>query len=195
MHEKAHNKWLNKTASVLSGKTAVQMGRDQSANLPRPDLQVMRTRSKTYPKRAPQTAGESGLTYLTLIQLRLPACLPAHCSSVLQLFFEFQLRTSQLNKGFPTNKECLGTSLFDPELIASNFKPYWHHCGHIIVLNIKHHESIIILYFSCKDSAACLIVCLTFSILSDDFCVFHSLWWHLGTHWFYMKYVQLDRRV
>lgn len=134
MHdEKAHNKWLNKTASVLSGKTAVQMGRDQSANLPRPDLQVMRTRSKTYPKRAPQTAGESGLTYLTLIQLRLPACLPAHCSSVLQLFFEFQLRTSQLNKGFPTNKKCLGTSLFDPELIASNFKPYWHHCGHIIV--------------------------------------------------------------
>ncbi|KAL2087706.1 hypothetical protein ACEWY4_016534 [Coilia grayii] len=39
-----------------SGKTAVQMGRDQAASLPRPDLQVVRTRSKTYPKRAPQTA-------------------------------------------------------------------------------------------------------------------------------------------
>ncbi|XP_076158716.1 band 4.1-like protein 4 [Alosa pseudoharengus] len=39
-----------------SGKTAVQMGRDQSASLPRADLQVVRSRSKTYPKRAQQTA-------------------------------------------------------------------------------------------------------------------------------------------
>uniref|UniRef100_A0A4W5MSJ9 Erythrocyte membrane protein band 4.1 like 4A n=1 Tax=Hucho hucho TaxID=62062 RepID=A0A4W5MSJ9_9TELE len=40
-----------------SGKTAMQMGRDPSASLPRPDLQVVRTRSKTYPKRASQTTG------------------------------------------------------------------------------------------------------------------------------------------
>ncbi|XP_030622902.1 band 4.1-like protein 4 isoform X2 [Chanos chanos] len=40
-----------------SGKTAMQMGRDQSANLPRPDLQVVRTRSKTYPKRITQPTG------------------------------------------------------------------------------------------------------------------------------------------
>uniref|UniRef100_A0A4W5MZG9 Erythrocyte membrane protein band 4.1-like 4A n=1 Tax=Hucho hucho TaxID=62062 RepID=A0A4W5MZG9_9TELE len=40
-----------------SGKTAMQMGRDPSISLPRPDLQVVRTRSKTYPKRPPQTTG------------------------------------------------------------------------------------------------------------------------------------------
>ncbi|KAM6984663.1 band 4.1-like protein 4 [Aplochiton taeniatus] len=40
-----------------SGKTAMQMGRDPSVSLPRPDLQVVRTRSKTYPKRPPQTKG------------------------------------------------------------------------------------------------------------------------------------------
>ncbi|XP_038826138.1 band 4.1-like protein 4A isoform X4 [Salvelinus namaycush] len=39
------------------GKTAMQMGRDPSISLPRPDLQVVRTRSKTYPKRPPQTTG------------------------------------------------------------------------------------------------------------------------------------------
>uniref|UniRef100_A0A8C7H3W9 Erythrocyte membrane protein band 4.1-like 4A n=1 Tax=Oncorhynchus kisutch TaxID=8019 RepID=A0A8C7H3W9_ONCKI len=40
-----------------SGKTAMQMGRDPSISLPRPDLQVVRTRSKTYPKRPPPTTG------------------------------------------------------------------------------------------------------------------------------------------
>uniref|UniRef100_A0A8C7RBJ7 Erythrocyte membrane protein band 4.1-like 4A n=1 Tax=Oncorhynchus mykiss TaxID=8022 RepID=A0A8C7RBJ7_ONCMY len=38
-----------------SGKTAMQMGRDPSVSLPRPDLQVVRTRSKTYSKRTSQT--------------------------------------------------------------------------------------------------------------------------------------------
>uniref|UniRef100_A0A8C8HX82 FERM domain-containing protein n=1 Tax=Oncorhynchus tshawytscha TaxID=74940 RepID=A0A8C8HX82_ONCTS len=38
-----------------SGKTAMQMGRDLSVGLPRPDLQVVRTRSKTYSKRPSQT--------------------------------------------------------------------------------------------------------------------------------------------
>ncbi|XP_058877654.1 band 4.1-like protein 4A isoform X3 [Acipenser ruthenus] len=38
-----------------SGKTAVQMSRHQSIELPRPDLQVQRTRSKTYPKRTAQS--------------------------------------------------------------------------------------------------------------------------------------------
>uniref|UniRef100_A0AAR2K3W0 Erythrocyte membrane protein band 4.1-like 4A n=1 Tax=Pygocentrus nattereri TaxID=42514 RepID=A0AAR2K3W0_PYGNA len=37
-----------------SGKTAMQMGKDQSVGLPRPDLEVVRTRSKTYPKRSAQ---------------------------------------------------------------------------------------------------------------------------------------------
>uniref|UniRef100_A0A8C7H3Y7 Erythrocyte membrane protein band 4.1-like 4A n=1 Tax=Oncorhynchus kisutch TaxID=8019 RepID=A0A8C7H3Y7_ONCKI len=41
-----------------SGKTAMQMGRDPSISLPRPDLQVVRTRSKTYPKRPPPTTGQ-----------------------------------------------------------------------------------------------------------------------------------------
>ncbi|KAM9541349.1 band 4.1-like protein 4A isoform 2-T2 [Salvelinus alpinus] len=40
-----------------SGKTAMQMGRDPSVSLPRPDLQVVRTRSKTYPKRPSQITG------------------------------------------------------------------------------------------------------------------------------------------
>ncbi|XP_062340355.1 band 4.1-like protein 4 [Osmerus eperlanus] len=40
-----------------SGKTAMQMGRDASITLPRPDLQVVRTRSKTYPKRPAQSTG------------------------------------------------------------------------------------------------------------------------------------------
>ncbi|XP_035391097.1 band 4.1-like protein 4 isoform X1 [Electrophorus electricus] len=40
-----------------SGKTALQMGRAQSVGLPRPDLEVVRTRSKTYPKRSAQPAG------------------------------------------------------------------------------------------------------------------------------------------
>uniref|UniRef100_A0A673ICW7 Erythrocyte membrane protein band 4.1-like 4A n=1 Tax=Sinocyclocheilus rhinocerous TaxID=307959 RepID=A0A673ICW7_9TELE len=37
-----------------SGKTAMQIGREQSVTLPRLDLQVIRTRSKTYPKRSTQ---------------------------------------------------------------------------------------------------------------------------------------------
>uniref|UniRef100_A0A9J7YK42 Erythrocyte membrane protein band 4.1-like 4A n=1 Tax=Cyprinus carpio carpio TaxID=630221 RepID=A0A9J7YK42_CYPCA len=41
-----------------SGKTAMQIGREQSVTLPRPDLQVIRTRSKTYPKRSTQPTGE-----------------------------------------------------------------------------------------------------------------------------------------
>uniref|UniRef100_A0A671LYC1 Erythrocyte membrane protein band 4.1-like 4A n=1 Tax=Sinocyclocheilus anshuiensis TaxID=1608454 RepID=A0A671LYC1_9TELE len=45
-----------------SGKTAMQIGREQSVTLPRPDLQVIRTRSKTYPKRSTQPAGELHLT-------------------------------------------------------------------------------------------------------------------------------------
>ncbi|XP_059395048.1 band 4.1-like protein 4 isoform X1 [Carassius carassius] len=42
-----------------SGKTAMQIGREQSVTLPRPDLQVIRTRSKTYPKRSTQPTGRS----------------------------------------------------------------------------------------------------------------------------------------
>uniref|UniRef100_A0A673IHG9 Erythrocyte membrane protein band 4.1-like 4A n=1 Tax=Sinocyclocheilus rhinocerous TaxID=307959 RepID=A0A673IHG9_9TELE len=45
-----------------SGKTAMQIGREQSVTLPRLDLQVIRTRSKTYPKRSTQLAGELHLT-------------------------------------------------------------------------------------------------------------------------------------
>ncbi|XP_047016893.1 band 4.1-like protein 4 isoform X5 [Ictalurus punctatus] len=37
-----------------SGKTAMQMGKDQCVSLPRPNLEVVRTRSKTYPKRSTQ---------------------------------------------------------------------------------------------------------------------------------------------
>ncbi|XP_060765174.1 band 4.1-like protein 4 isoform X3 [Neoarius graeffei] len=37
-----------------SGKTAMQMGKDQCIGLPRPNLEVVRTRSKTYPKRSTQ---------------------------------------------------------------------------------------------------------------------------------------------
>ncbi|XP_036384829.1 band 4.1-like protein 4 isoform X2 [Megalops cyprinoides] len=44
-----------------SGKTAMQMGRDQSVQLPRPDLQVLRTRSKTYPKRVSQPSGTNNV--------------------------------------------------------------------------------------------------------------------------------------
>ncbi|XP_026129873.1 band 4.1-like protein 4 [Carassius auratus] len=42
-----------------SGKTVMQIGREQSVTLPRPDLQVIRTRSKTYPKRSTQPSGRS----------------------------------------------------------------------------------------------------------------------------------------
>uniref|UniRef100_A0A8C2ED49 Erythrocyte membrane protein band 4.1 like 4A n=1 Tax=Cyprinus carpio TaxID=7962 RepID=A0A8C2ED49_CYPCA len=42
-----------------SGKTAMQIGREQSVTLPRPDLQVIRTRSKTYPKRSTQPTGDN----------------------------------------------------------------------------------------------------------------------------------------
>ncbi|XP_016085346.1 band 4.1-like protein 4 [Sinocyclocheilus grahami] len=48
--------------TFFSGKTAMQIGREQSVTLPRPDLQVSRTRSKTYPKRSTQPAGELHLT-------------------------------------------------------------------------------------------------------------------------------------
>ncbi|KAG9263038.1 band 4.1-like protein 4A [Astyanax mexicanus] len=40
-----------------SGKTAMQMGKDQCVGLPRLDLEVVRTRSKTYPKRSSQPTG------------------------------------------------------------------------------------------------------------------------------------------
>uniref|UniRef100_A0A4W5MWR1 Erythrocyte membrane protein band 4.1-like 4A n=1 Tax=Hucho hucho TaxID=62062 RepID=A0A4W5MWR1_9TELE len=49
-----------------SGKTAMQMGRDPSISLPRPDLQVVRTRSKTYPKRPPQTTGQQNTLFTCL---------------------------------------------------------------------------------------------------------------------------------
>lgn len=44
-----------------SGRTALQMSRDLSIQLPRPDQNVSRSRSKTYPKRIAQTqpAGKS----------------------------------------------------------------------------------------------------------------------------------------
>ncbi|XP_047016892.1 band 4.1-like protein 4 isoform X4 [Ictalurus punctatus] len=40
--------------TFFSGKTAMQMGKDQCVSLPRPNLEVVRTRSKTYPKRSTQ---------------------------------------------------------------------------------------------------------------------------------------------
>uniref|UniRef100_A0A674CI63 Erythrocyte membrane protein band 4.1 like 4A n=1 Tax=Salmo trutta TaxID=8032 RepID=A0A674CI63_SALTR len=52
-----------------SGKTAMQMGRDPSVSLPRPDLQVVRTRSKTYPKRPSQTTAMVVFVYLLFICL------------------------------------------------------------------------------------------------------------------------------
>lgn len=42
-----------------SGKTAMQIRQEQSVTLPRPDLQVIRTHSKTYPKRSTQPTGRS----------------------------------------------------------------------------------------------------------------------------------------
>lgn len=42
-----------------SGKTAMQIGRESTETLPRADLQVIRTRSKTYPKRSTQPAGRN----------------------------------------------------------------------------------------------------------------------------------------
>uniref|UniRef100_A0A8C2J7B2 Erythrocyte membrane protein band 4.1-like 4A n=1 Tax=Cyprinus carpio TaxID=7962 RepID=A0A8C2J7B2_CYPCA len=42
-----------------SGKTTMQIGREQSVTLPRPDLQVIRTHSKTYPKRSTQSLLET----------------------------------------------------------------------------------------------------------------------------------------
>uniref|UniRef100_A0A6Q2XAJ8 Erythrocyte membrane protein band 4.1-like 4A n=1 Tax=Esox lucius TaxID=8010 RepID=A0A6Q2XAJ8_ESOLU len=63
-----------------SGKTAIQMSRDPSISLPRPDQHVVRTHSKTYPKRLLQTTGQ----LLNKIRQRyggffgvcLPICLP-----------------------------------------------------------------------------------------------------------------------
>ncbi|XP_028660664.1 band 4.1-like protein 4 isoform X1 [Erpetoichthys calabaricus] len=43
-----------------SGKTALQMGKDSTLQLPRPDLQVPRARSKTYPKRTAQSSQQAG---------------------------------------------------------------------------------------------------------------------------------------
>ncbi|XP_062870060.1 band 4.1-like protein 4 [Trichomycterus rosablanca] len=40
-----------------SGRTAMQMGKDQCVGLPRENLEVVRTRSKTYPKRSTQPTG------------------------------------------------------------------------------------------------------------------------------------------
>ncbi|XP_060700434.1 band 4.1-like protein 4 isoform X2 [Hemiscyllium ocellatum] len=47
-----------------SGKTAFQLNRDQSIELPRPDQNVKRTRSKTYPKRTihPQQSGPNSVS-------------------------------------------------------------------------------------------------------------------------------------
>ncbi|XP_066507057.1 band 4.1-like protein 4 [Hoplias malabaricus] len=47
-----------------SGKTAMQMGKDQLVGLPRPDLEVVRTRSKTYPKRSSQPTGMNNASRL-----------------------------------------------------------------------------------------------------------------------------------
>lgn len=48
-----------------SGKTAFQLSRDQSIELPRPDQNVQRTRSKTYPKRIlhPQQPGPNSISH------------------------------------------------------------------------------------------------------------------------------------
>ncbi|KPP62664.1 hypothetical protein Z043_119136 [Scleropages formosus] len=46
---------------MLSGKTAFQMGKDPSVQLPRPDLQVLRCRSKTYPKRVAQAPAANNM--------------------------------------------------------------------------------------------------------------------------------------
>uniref|UniRef100_F7BAK4 Band 4.1-like protein 4A n=1 Tax=Callithrix jacchus TaxID=9483 RepID=F7BAK4_CALJA len=50
-----------------SGRTALQMSRDLSIQLPRPDQNVTRTRSKTYPKRIAQTqpAGSNSINRVT----------------------------------------------------------------------------------------------------------------------------------
>uniref|UniRef100_A0A8C9VHS3 Erythrocyte membrane protein band 4.1-like 4A n=1 Tax=Scleropages formosus TaxID=113540 RepID=A0A8C9VHS3_SCLFO len=44
-----------------TGKTAFQMGKDPSVQLPRPDLQVLRCRSKTYPKRVAQAPAANNM--------------------------------------------------------------------------------------------------------------------------------------
>ncbi|XP_010338179.1 band 4.1-like protein 4A isoform X3 [Saimiri boliviensis] len=63
---------LSKFGSVrckhrYSGRTALQMSRDLSIQLPRPDQNVTRTRSKTYPKRIAQTqpAGSNSINRVT----------------------------------------------------------------------------------------------------------------------------------
>uniref|UniRef100_A0A4W2CP95 Band 4.1-like protein 4A n=1 Tax=Bos indicus x Bos taurus TaxID=30522 RepID=A0A4W2CP95_BOBOX len=50
-----------------SGRTALQMSRDLSIQLPRPDQNVSRSRSKTYPKRIAQTqpAGSNSINWVT----------------------------------------------------------------------------------------------------------------------------------
>uniref|UniRef100_A0A2I3NB12 Band 4.1-like protein 4A n=1 Tax=Papio anubis TaxID=9555 RepID=A0A2I3NB12_PAPAN len=50
-----------------SGRTALQMSRDLSIQLPRPDQNVMRSRSKTYPKRIAQTqpTGSNSISRIT----------------------------------------------------------------------------------------------------------------------------------
>uniref|UniRef100_H0WS90 Band 4.1-like protein 4A n=1 Tax=Otolemur garnettii TaxID=30611 RepID=H0WS90_OTOGA len=50
-----------------SGRTALQMSRDLSIQLPRPDQNVARSRSKTYPKRVAQTqpAGSNSINRIT----------------------------------------------------------------------------------------------------------------------------------
>lgn len=52
---------INQNVAFSSGRTALQMSRDLSIQLPRPDQNVARSRSKTYPKRIAQTqpAGKS----------------------------------------------------------------------------------------------------------------------------------------
>ncbi|KAM4875720.1 band 4.1-like protein 4A isoform 2-T13 [Thomomys bottae] len=51
-----------------SGRTALQMSRDLSIQLPRPDLNVTRSRSKTYPKRIAQTqpVGSNSINRITV---------------------------------------------------------------------------------------------------------------------------------
>ncbi|KAL0965802.1 hypothetical protein UPYG_G00285890 [Umbra pygmaea] len=68
-----------------SGKTALQMGRDPTIILPRPDLHVVRTRSKTYPKRPQQTTGlNNGNRPSAKLENKMTAPTPVKSSKVIK---------------------------------------------------------------------------------------------------------------